>query len=178
MQNLKTFKIPKGFRGRSLFIVQIWNICYALFFRYSPRIFNSWRRWLLKLFGARIGNSVLIRPSAKILYPWKLKIGDWSWIGENVTLYCMGEIEIGRNTVISQNSYICTGSHDYKKESFDIFSKKIVIGDKVWIASDVFVFPGVTINDGVVVSARSTVINDLPAEMVCGGNPAKPEKPR
>lgn len=178
MQNLQSFKVPPKFRGKSLFIVQLWNICYRIFFRYSPRFFNCWRRGILKIFGAKIGKAVLIRPSAKILYPWKLKIGDWSWIGDNVTLYNMGEIIIGRNTVISQNSYVCTGSHDYTKETFDIFSEKIIIGDEVWIASDVFISPGVTINDGVVISARSTVRNNLPASMVCWGNPAKPMKPR
>lgn len=178
MQNLQVFKVPPKFRGKSLFTVQLWNMCYRIFFRHSPRSLNSWRRWLLRVFGAKIGKSVLIRPSAKILYPWKIKIGDWSWIGDNVTLYSMGEIIIGRNTVISQNSYICTGSHDYTKERFDIFSRKIIIGDEVWIASDVFIFPNVTISNGAVISARSTVQNDLPPNMVCWGNPAKPMKSR
>lgn len=138
----------------------------------------GWRRFLLRLFGAQIGKKALIRPSVNVTYPWKLKIGDYSWIGDNVVLYTLGNIEIGSHTVISQRSYICTGSHDYTSPTFDIYTKAIHIGDQVWIAADVFVAPGVTIGDGAVVGLRSTVLHDLPSGMVCYGNPAKPIRPR
>ena len=93
-------------------------------------------------------------------------------------LYTLGRIEIGNNTVISQRSYICTGLHDYTSPTFDIRAKSICIGNQVWIASDVFVAPGVTIGDGAVVGVRSTVLQDLPPDMICYGNPAKPIRPR
>jgi putative colanic acid biosynthesis acetyltransferase WcaF len=177
-QELKTFKLPRGFRSKSIFIVQLWWIIQSTLFRLSPQFMYGWRRLLLRLFGAKIGENVLIRPTVKILYPWKLNIGDWSWIGDEVTLYNMANINIGENCVISQKSYLCTGSHDHTKSSFDIFAKSIDINDKVWVASDVFIAPGVTIGYGTVIGFRSTVSQDLPPKMICFGSPAKPMKHR
>ncbi|MEE8479039.1 MAG: putative colanic acid biosynthesis acetyltransferase [Candidatus Neomarinimicrobiota bacterium] len=177
-QNLKTFKIPKGFRGRSKFLVQFWWIIQSTLFRLSPQIMYGWRRLLLRLFGAEIGENVLIRPTVKILYPWRLTIKDFSWIGDEVILYNMANIDIGKNCVISHKSYLCTGTHDHTKPSFDIFAKPIYIKDEAWIASDVFIAPGITIGYGTVVGIRSTVNKDLPPKMICFGNPAKPIKPR
>jgi len=177
-QNLKTFRMSKGFRGKSKFIVQSWWMVQGVLFRLSPQFMYGWRRFLLRLFGAIIGENVLIRPTVKILYPWKLIVGDWSWIGDEVTLYNMETINIGENCVISQKSYLCTSSHDHTKSSFDIFAQPIDIKNETWIASDVFIAPGVTIGQGTVVGFRSTVNKDLPPQMVCYGNPAKPIKPR
>ncbi|MEE9190139.1 MAG: WcaF family extracellular polysaccharide biosynthesis acetyltransferase [Candidatus Neomarinimicrobiota bacterium] len=177
-QDLRSFKVPRDFRGRSNIVVQLWRLVHPTLFRFSPRIFDAWRRFLLRLFGARIGKGVIIRPSVKILYPWNLEISDWSWIGEYVTLYNMAMVTIGDNTVISQHSYICAGNHDYTKTSFDIFSEPIKIAGSVWIAADVFVAPGVSIQENAVVTARSTVKTDLPGDMICEGNPARPIQPR
>jgi len=177
-QNLKTFKLPDNFRGRSKIGVQCWWIVQSTFFRLSPQFMYGWRRFLLRLFGAKIGENVLIRPTVKILYPWKLTVGDWSWIGDEITLYNMANIDIGKNCVISQKSYLCTSSHNYTKSSFDIFAKPIEIKDEAWVASDVFIAPGVTIGHCTVVGFRSTVNENLPPKMVCFGNPAKPIKPR
>ena len=178
MQQLNKFKLPKNFRGRSALTVQLWWFVQALFFNPSPQIFYKWRVFLLRLFGAKIGKGVVIRPSVKVTYPWKVSIGDYSWIGDEVTLYSLGEIEIGKNTVISQKSYICTGSHDMHSENFDIFAQKITIKDGCWIATDVFVAPGIIIEENVVVGARSSVFNALPKNKVCIGSPAKPIKDR
>jgi putative colanic acid biosynthesis acetyltransferase WcaF len=177
-QDLSKFTLPNRFRGRSSVVVQVWWIVQNTMTGLSPQFMYNWRNLWYRLFGAQIGNQVLIRPSVKTTYPWKLTIGDNSWIGDEVNLYTLGEIEIGTNTVISQKCYLCTGSHDYTSPTFDIFAKKITIGNGVWLASDVFVAPGVTIGDGTVVGARSTVLNDLPRGMVCYGNPAKPIRPR
>ena len=124
MQQLNNFKLPKNFRGRNALIVQIWWIVQATLFRCSPQIMYGFRRFLLRLFGAKIGKKVIIRPTVKITYPWKVSIGDYSWIGDEVVLYSLGEIEIKDNVVISQKSYICTGSHDYTNSDFPIFAKK------------------------------------------------------
>lgn len=177
-QDLETFTLPTHFRGRSAIIVQLWWCVQATLFAWSPQFMYGWRRFLLRLFGAKIGLQVLVRPSARITYPWKLTIGDHSWIGDNVELYTLGEIHIGMNTVISQRSYICTGSHDISTPSFDILQQPINIGNQVWIATDVFVAPGVTISDAAVIGTRSTVLTDLPEAMICYGYPAKPIKPR
>jgi putative colanic acid biosynthesis acetyltransferase WcaF len=172
-QNLKTYKTPKNFRGKSVLYVQTWWLVQSIFFNLSPQVFYGWRRFLLRLFGAKIGKNVIIRPSVKVTYPWKLKIDDHSWIGDNVELYTLGEIKIGKNVVISQKSYLCTGFHDYKKLDFPIFSQKIEIEDECWIATDVYISPGVKIGKGTVVGARSSVFKSLPEGKVCIGSPAK-----
>jgi putative colanic acid biosynthesis acetyltransferase WcaF len=178
IQNLDQFLLPANFRGRSSLIVQLWWLIQATLFRWSPQVCYRWRVFLLRLFGARIGKNVLVRPSATITYPWKLVIGDYSWIGDEVTLYTLGELEIGAHSVISQKSYICTASHDMASATFEIFDRKVTIGSRVWIAADVFVAPGVTVADGCVVGARSSVFGNLPPMMVCYGYPAIPVRLR
>lgn len=138
----------------------------------------GWRRFLLRAFGARIGKNVLIRPSVSVTYPWKLNIGDYSWIGDGVTLYTLGEISIGDNAVVSQHSYLCTGSHDYKQPTFDLYAVSIRVEPEAWVAACVFVGPGVTIGHGAVVGASSVVLKDVPAGMICVGNPLKIVGPR
>lgn len=177
-QHLEKFKLPSNFRGRSAFTVQLWWIVQGTLFVHSPQFMYGWRCFLLRLFGAHIGKRVLIRPSVRVTYPWRVSIGDNSWIGDYAELYSLGEIEVGENVVISQRSYICAASHDYKTPSFDIYSSKVIIKDQAWLATDVFVSPGVTIGRGVVVGARSSVFSDLPDGMICMGTPARPYKPR
>jgi len=177
-QSLRKFVLPKKFRGKSAFTVQLWWFVQASFFGLSPQFMYGWRRFILRIFGAQVGKGVLIRSSAQITYPWKVSIGDYSWVGDGVVLYSLGEIEIGSNCVVSQKSYLCAASHDYTIESFDIFSSKIKIKDEAWVATDVFVAPGVTIGKGTVVGARSSVFKDLPDEMLCIGTPANPIRKR
>lgn len=178
IQDLSTFKLPINFRGRNAFIVQVWWIVQSLLFSTSPQFMYGFRRFLLRLFGAKIGKKVIIRPSVKTTYPWKVSIGDYSWIGDDVVLYSLGKIEIGKNVVISQKCYICTGSHDYLQSDFPIFAKKIVIRDQSWLATDVFVAPGITIGEGSVIGARSSVYSDVPSNKICIGTPAKIIKDR
>lgn len=177
-QDISRFRLPKGFRGRPAWFVQLWWCVQASLFGWSPQFMYGWRCWLARLFGMKIGRNVLIRPSARITYPWKVRIGDHCWIGDDVVLYSLGEIEVGSNAVISQKSYICAASHDHRALSFDSFDRKITIEDEVWIATDVFVAPGVTIGAGAVVGARSSVFTDLPGGMICLGSPARPVGPR
>jgi putative colanic acid biosynthesis acetyltransferase WcaF len=138
----------------------------------------GWRRFLLRLFGARIGRNVLVRPTARVTYPWKLTIGDDSWIGDDVVLYSLGEIYIGSNVVVSQRSYVCAAKHDPASLEFTQVAFRTVIEDEVWVATDVFVAPGTHIGRGSVVGARSSVFRSLPAGMICHGNPARAVKPR
>ena len=177
-QRLDQFHLPDNFRGRSPITVQFWWLLQNTLFAWSPQFMYSWRRFLLRMFGAEIGDQVKIRPTAQITYPWKVKIGDYSWIGDEVILYSLGRITIGDHVVISQRSYICTGKHDYAEKKFNISTLPISIGDYAWIAADVFVAPGVTIGSGTVVGARSTVFHDLPIGKICFGNPATPVKDR
>lgn len=125
-----------------------------------------------------MGTGVLIRQSATFTYPWKVKIGDYSWIGDNVVVYSLGEIQIGDNAVISQRSYLCAGDHDYQMRAFPIRSLPVVVSDEAWVCADVFVGPGVTIGRGAVVGARSSVFENLPEGMLCIGSPCRPVKRR
>ncbi|WP_228853139.1 putative colanic acid biosynthesis acetyltransferase [Aegicerativicinus sediminis] len=171
-QELNNFQLPPGFRGKSKIIVQLWWLCQWFLFNPSPQVCYGWRRFLLRLFGAKIGKGVLIRPSVKIVYPWKVTIGDYSWIGDEVNLYSLGQIQIGKNTVISQKSYLCGGGHDYTNRNFPIYSKPIIIEDDCWISTDVYIAPGIRVGEGTVVGARSSVFKDLPAGKICYGSPA------
>jgi len=171
-QRLDRFCTPAGFRGRPGWYVQLWWLVQTTLFRPSPQVLYGWRRWLLRRFGARIGKGVLLRPSVRITYPWKLTIGDHAWIGDDVVLYTLGDIAIGAHAVVSQRSYLCTGSHDYTRTTFDIFARPIVIGAQAWLATDVFVAPGVAIGAGTVVGARSSVFKSLPGGVIARGNPA------
>jgi putative colanic acid biosynthesis acetyltransferase WcaF len=172
-QRLDQFRVPPGFRGRSAVYTQLWWIVQSTLFGMSPQALFGWRRWLLQLFGARIGKGVFIRPSVRVTYPWKLKVGDYCHIGDEVVLYTLGEIEIGDCVVVSQRSYICTGSHDYTSPTFDIYAKKIVIESEAWVATDVFVAPGIRIGSGAVVGARSSVFSDVPPGVIAVGSPAR-----
>jgi putative colanic acid biosynthesis acetyltransferase WcaF len=172
-QELNRFQVPRSFRGRSKMYVQLWWLVQSTLFAMSPQVMYGWRALLLRMFGARIGRGTIIRPSVKITYPWKLTIGNHCHIGDEVNLYTLGEIEIGNCAVISQRSYICTGSHDYTRPTFDIFAKKIVIEAEAWVAMDVFIAPGITIGHGAVVGARSSVFRDVPAGTISVGTPAR-----
>lgn len=178
IQELSSFTLPKGFRGRPGWFVQLWWLIQATFFRWSPQFMYGWRAMLLRIFGAKVGIGVIIRPTVSITYPWKVEIGDYAWIGDQAVLYSLGEIKIGAHSVVSQRSYLCAGDHDYAKTDFPIRGARIVIGEEVWVAADVFIAPGVTIGNGAVIGARSSVFEDMPHEMVCLGYPCKPIKPR
>ena len=178
VQDLSQFRLPDDFRGRSRVAVQLWWLVQSTLFRWSPQVAYGFRRWLLRRFGANVGRHVLIRPSVSTTYPWKVTIGDYVWVGDDVVLYSLGDIEIGANAVVSQRSYLCTGSHDYSRVDFPIYAKKITVEPEAWLAAGVFVAPGVTIGRGAVVGARSSVFANMPAGMICMGYPCVPVKSR
>lgn len=177
-QDLSSFKMPKNFRSASKVKTQLWGIVDFFLFRPSLQFMYGYRNFLLRLFGAKIGKNVLIRSSVKITYPWKLEIGDNTWIGEDCYIYNLASIKIGSNVSIAHRNFFNTGGHDYKKTTFDIFAKPIVIEDEAWITSEVYISPGVTISRGAVIGVRSVVFNDVPEGMLCYGNPAKIVKKR
>lgn len=173
VQDLARFRLPPDFRGRSAVVVQLWWLVQGTLFALSPQFLYGWRRWLLRLFGAKIGRGVLIRPSVRITYPWKLSVGDHSWVGDFAELYTLGPITIGRNAVVSQYGYLCTGSHDMESPTFDIYAEPIVVEDEAWLAAGVFVHPGVTIAKGSVVAARSIVRRSTIQFGVYAGEPLR-----
>src|SRR5258707_536029 len=126
-QDLTRFRPPEGYRGRAAWFVQFWWLFDALFVRSSPQVLYSWRRFALRIFGAKIGRNVLIRPGVRVTFPWKVEIGDRCWIGDNATLNSIAEITIGEHSVISQEAYLCTGTHDHSDISFSLVASPIVV---------------------------------------------------
>jgi putative colanic acid biosynthesis acetyltransferase WcaF len=165
-------------RGRANWSIVLWWSVQAIAFPLSLHNFNGFRAWLLRLFGAKIGKDVVIRPTARFTYPWKIAIGDCSWIGDDVVLYSIDRITIGSHSVISQKSYLCTGSHDITNSAFRLITAPITIGNGVWVATDCFVAPGVTIGANSVIGARSSVFRDIPMQQIAWGTPCTPRQPR
>ena len=117
-------------------------------------------------------------PSVKIWAPWNLEMGDHSCLASGVDCYCVDKITIGAHSTVSQYSYLCSASHDYTNAGMPLVTAPIVIGERAWITADVFVGPGVTIGDGAVITARSSVFSDIKPWVVARGNPAVEIKPR
>lgn len=177
-QDLSRFRVHPAFRGRSGVIVLLWQLVQATLFGLSPQPAYAWRRFLLRLFGANVGEGVLIRPTARVTYPWKVRLGRYSWIGDHAELYSLGPITVGEHAVVSQKSYLCAGSHDISDVTFPLTSAPIVVEDQAWVATGCFVYPGVTIGYGAIVAAGSIVRKDVPPKMMAAGAPATVRKAR
>ena len=165
-------------RGRPSWLILLWWLVQAIAFPLSLHNFNFFRCWLLRLFGAKIGKKVLIRPTARFTYPWKVEIGDHSWIGDDVVFYSIDRIQVGCHCVISQKSYLCSASHDLQDEAFSLITAPVKIGNGTWIATDCFIAPGVTVGANAVIGARSTVFRDIPSQQVAWGSPCRPHYTR
>jgi putative colanic acid biosynthesis acetyltransferase WcaF len=139
---------------------------------------SSVRIFLLRLFGANIGKGVVIKPSINVKYPWKLSIGDYSWIGENVWIDNLGEVTIGANVCVSQGALLLCGNHHYKKTTFDLIVGKIVLEDGVWIGAKSVVCPGVIGHSHALLTVGSVATSNLNAYTIYQGNPAKAVKQR
>lgn len=165
-------------RGRPGWIILIWWLVQAIAFPLTLHKWHGIRCALLRIFGAKIGKEVIIRPTARFTYPWKVEIGDYSWIGDDVVIYSLDQIKIGSQCVISQKCYLCTGSHDMHDEAFGLKTAPIIIGNGVWIATDCFIAPGVNIGANAVIGARSSVFSNMPSEQVAWGTPCRPKYQR
>ena len=165
-------------RGRPGWFIILWWLVQAIAFPLSLHNLNGWRCWILRLFGAKIGQKVVVRPTARFTYPWKVTIGDHSWIGDDVIFYSIDRITIGSHTIVSQKSYLCTGSHNIKEPTFPLMTAPIKVGNGAWVATDCFVAPGVTIGANAVIGARSSVFQDIAAQQVAWGTPCKAQYQR
>lgn len=115
---------------------------------------------VLRLFGAKVGDGVVIRSRVNITFPWKLEIGNDVWLGDEVMILSLAPVKIGNNVCISQRAFLCTGSHDFRKESFDLITQPITIEDSSWICAQAFVGPGVTVPEGTMVKAGDAARRD------------------
>lgn len=138
----------------------------------------GWRAFLLRCFGASIGRRCRIRRTVRVYYPWNLQLGDAAILGDEAEIYSLGLISIGPRAMISQQAYLCAGSHDYTHPDLPLLTPPISIGEEAWICARAFVGPGVIIGNGAVVAAAAVVVKDVPPWMIVGGNPAKIIKPR
>ena len=165
-------------RGRSTSVEALWYLIKCLFFL-SPWPFPSrFKCSVLKWFGARIGQGVVIKPRVNIHFPWKLSVGDFAWIGEEVFILNFEPVTIGAHCCLSQRAFLCTGNHDYRQPDFPYRNRPITIEDGAWVGAQSFVSPGVTLGCEAVIAAGSVVTHDQPAQMVCAGNPCVPVRQR
>jgi len=156
----------------------LWYYINCIFF-ISPLLpVNKVKILLLKLFGAKIGKGLIIKPGVNIKYPWLLEIGDNVWIGERVWIDNLGKLKIGNNVCISQGAMLLFGNHDYKKSTFDLIVKDIVLEDGVWIGAMAVVCPGVTMHSHSIAAVCSVVTKDTDAFTIYQGNPAVPVRER
>lgn len=141
--------------------------------RLSPRPCFGWRRFVLRRFGAEVGPHVNIYPTTRIYFPWNLRVGEWSAIAEDVLIYNLGPVTIGKRVTISHRVHLCAGTHDYTRTDFPLIKPPMHIQDEAWIAADAFVGPGITIGHGAVVGARAVVTRNVPPWQIVAGNPAR-----
>ena len=170
-QNLNLYKKKK----RSIFEIYMlltWNfIGKPLIGSFVPG--TNWRKLILRIFGAKIGKGGKIKPYIRISEPWNLVIGDYCWLGENIWIDNLALVSIGSRVCISQEVYICTGNHNYKKKSFDLMLKSIIIEDDCWLAAKAIVAPGSILKQGSIASMGSVVSGTLKSNGIYKGNPAK-----
>lgn len=156
----------------------LWLVVQSTLFRWSPRPNHGFRVGLLKLFGAEISGPVVIFPTARVTFPWKLSLAPQSMIGPHVILYNLATIRLESGANLSQYCHLCAGTHDFTRWAMPLIAQPIVIGRNTWLGADVFVGPGVTIGELCVVGARSVVVKDLPPRQVCIGAPCHPIRER
>jgi putative colanic acid biosynthesis acetyltransferase WcaF len=164
--------------GKNLFVRICWILTNALFIHCHWNPSSSLRVFLLRLFGAKIGRGVMIKPGINIKYPWHLSVGDYVWIGENVWIDNLVRVSIGNHVCISQGAFILTGNHDYHKRTFDLIVKSIIIEEGVWVGAKSIICPGVICRTHSVLTVGSIATKELPPYSICSGNPASIVKQR
>ena len=151
----------------------LWYVCAAIFFNSNALLPYSTKRSLLRFFGAKIGVGVVIKPHVHIKHPWKLVVGDYSWIGEYVWIDNLDSVQIGSNVCLSQGALILSGNHDYKSTSFNLILKPIEIKDGAWVGAKSVVTQGVKIGSHAVLSVGSVASSDMEEFGIYRGNPAE-----
>ncbi len=165
-------------KGAGMLKMTLWYFTNALFFMNPLFPFRSPKPALLRLFGARIGNGVVIHPGVNIKYPWKLTIGDHCWIGQRAWLDNIDQLTLGNNVVISQGGMIIQGSHNYKRIDYPTMSGPVVLEDGSWVGAGAMVMLGVTLKSHSVLAAGSVATKDLEPYTIHQGNPAQPVRQR
>lgn len=164
--------------GRGLLTRLAWHSVNAIFLQNPLNLSSRLKTILLRLFGAQIGEGVVLKPSISVKYPWNLEIGDYSWIGEHAWLDSLAPIRIGKNACISQGVYFCTGNHDWSDPAFGLIVKPIAVEDGAWVGARATVLPGVTVASHSIIAAGSVISRDTEPYMIYAGNPGVKIKER
>ncbi len=141
-------------------------------YRYSFHTWSGWRAFLLRCFGAKIGKNCIIRRTVKVYYPWLLTMGDMVIVGDAANLYCLGPITLNDRCMVSQEAYLCAGTHDFSKIDLPLVTKPVILGKDAWVCARAFVGPGVTIGEGAVVGACAVAMRDVAPWKIVAGNRA------
>lgn len=165
-------------RGRTQWVELCWYVLKCVVFLSPIPWPSTWKAALLRAFGAAVGKGVVIKPRVNIHFPWKLSIGDHTWIGEEVFILNLEQVSIGSNVCISQRAFLCTGNHDFRDPQFAYSSEPITVRDGAWVGAQVFVCPGTHVGTDAVILANSRAGGNIPPGMICEGIPARPVKPR
>jgi putative colanic acid biosynthesis acetyltransferase WcaF len=159
-------------RTRSRFLEALWIIVEFFLVSNPLQVSSRVRAWVLRLFGARIGVNVLLRPRLRVKFPWNLEVEDNCWLGEGVWIHNQGLVAIEENAVVSQEAFITTGSHDIYR-SMDLVIQPVVIRRGAWVTTRCMVLRGVEIGENTIVAPGSVVHKSLPPDRIYGGNPAE-----
>lgn len=176
--NLKTYNNSWYNPGKNAIIRLAWYITNSIFFNSYIIPISSFKVFLLRSFGAKIGNGVNIKPKVNIKYPWKLTIGDYTWIGEDVWIDNLDLVTIGNNCCLSQGCMLLCGNHNHKKSTFNLITKPINLEDGAWIGAKSIVCPGVTVKSNSLLTVCSVATTNLEANSIYRGNPAVKIKDR
>ncbi|MER2998322.1 WcaF family extracellular polysaccharide biosynthesis acetyltransferase [Pontibacter populi] len=156
----------------------LWYFVNVIFLINPLNPISSVKVWLLRLFGAKIGQGVVIKPAVNIKYPWLLEVGNFVWVGENVWIDNLTHVCIKDNVTLSQGAMLLTGSHNYKKSTFDLLVSGITLEEGCWIGAKAIVCPGVTCRSHSVLAASSVATQELETYTIYQGNPAIPKRER
>lgn len=141
--------------------------------RLSPRPCFGWRRLVLRWFGATVGDHVNVYPTTRFYMPWNVELEDWCAVGEDVLIYSLGKVRIGRAALVSYRSHVCAGTHDPHHPALPLLKPPVTIEADAWIGTEAFIGPGVTVGRGAVVGARAVVVKDVEPLAIVAGNPAR-----
>ena len=175
--DLNTFN-NDWYKPGSVFRRFFWYPCNLVFIKNRWFSISFIKVLILKLFGAKVGVKVVLKPGINIKYPWKLSIGDHVWIGEDVWIDNLDDVIINDHVCISQGALLLSGNHNYKKSSFDLMVGKIILENGVWIGARSVVCPGVKCASHAVLTVNSVANKDLKSFSIYTGNPAVFQKQR
>jgi putative colanic acid biosynthesis acetyltransferase WcaF len=173
MISLRKFSNAGFNRGVPRWREATWTLVRCLFFETPVPLPSAMKVALLRCFGAKIGRGVVVRSQVRISFPWRLEVGNDVWIGDGVWILSLAKVTLQANVCLSQRCYLCTGSHDYRRETFDLITRPIEIRQGSWVAAGAFVGPGVTVGPGAVVAAGAVVTAPVPPRCLVRGNPAE-----